>query len=266
MQLLMRLWLVRHGMTTANKEGIIQGQQEWPLDVTGERQGVLTGSELGGQVWWRAYTSDLGRAVRTAELCLNGPPPAVITDGGASSDVSGGRETHLPFIRKDARLREFALGAREGRPSTVSLAQCEAEARAAGLKELPLLEKGLDVSRRMTAWLDEILSEAVAASSSAERGFVQASAAAGEAPSVLVVSHGGCLLLFLKDVLKLKLGGLSKIENCSITVVRVLKSANGRFIFQLERCNDVRHVASCTATSACHGSGGEDSAVASQNG
>jgi broad specificity phosphatase PhoE len=259
-QVLVKLWLVRHGMTTANKNGIIQGQQEWPLDIIGERQGELTGGELRGRVWWRVYSSDLARAVRTAELCLNGPPPAVITDGGPS-DASGGCKPHVQLLRKDARLREFALGAREGRPSTVSLAQCEDEARAAGLKELPLHEKGPDVSRRMTAWLDSFLFEAAAASASGSLDFVQASTVEGEAPSVLVVSHGGCLLLFLRDVLKLNLGGLSKIENCSITVVRVLKSTSGRFTFQLERCNDVRHVASCTAPAASHGSGGEDSAA-----
>jgi broad specificity phosphatase PhoE len=60
------LYLVRHGETVANLEGRIQGQDDSPLTPLGRRQAVAVARRLAGETFSRLYSSDLGRAVDTA--------------------------------------------------------------------------------------------------------------------------------------------------------------------------------------------------------
>jgi broad specificity phosphatase PhoE len=66
-----RLFLVRHGESTWNADGRWQGQADPPLSALGERQAeaaVAGFTERPDAVW----TSDLGRAARTAEILAGG--------------------------------------------------------------------------------------------------------------------------------------------------------------------------------------------------
>jgi len=60
--------LIRHGQTEWNREKRIQGQSDSPLSRKGEEQAVRWGRLLRGMGWSRMAASDLGRAVRTAEI------------------------------------------------------------------------------------------------------------------------------------------------------------------------------------------------------
>jgi probable phosphoglycerate mutase len=64
----MELLIVRHGESVANAEGRMQGQSDYPLSPTGERQAALLGSFLSKTGWHfdAAYTSPLTRARATA--------------------------------------------------------------------------------------------------------------------------------------------------------------------------------------------------------
>ena len=56
------IFVVRHGQTAANKDGIIQGQLDTPLDDTGYAQAQVVGEALKNIVFTDAYSSDLSRA------------------------------------------------------------------------------------------------------------------------------------------------------------------------------------------------------------
>ncbi|WP_379154781.1 histidine phosphatase family protein [Paenibacillus sp. sgz5001063] len=60
--------LIRHGSTLWNKEGRIQGHTNNPLDEEGLRQAAAIAARLCGEEWDYLYSSDLLRAVQTAEV------------------------------------------------------------------------------------------------------------------------------------------------------------------------------------------------------
>ena len=67
-QFLFRLFVVRHGETTANAAGIIQGQSSDPsfcLTSLGKLQAHSVGAALDDKKWWKLVSSDLKRAQET---------------------------------------------------------------------------------------------------------------------------------------------------------------------------------------------------------
>ncbi|GAA5820493.1 hypothetical protein JCM10212_003819 [Sporobolomyces blumeae] len=103
--------IVRHGETDHNKAGIIQGHLDVPLNDQGVAQGRVTAKWFRDQsiLFDRAYSSDLSRAKKTAQLILAQQP-------------GGGVE-----LVEDERIRERYLGNLQGKrrgdpgtdPSTV---------------------------------------------------------------------------------------------------------------------------------------------------
>lgn len=63
----MRLFLVRHGQTNHNADGLAQGWTDIDLDRIGELQAEKIANELGSIPFDRIFSSDLVRARRTAE-------------------------------------------------------------------------------------------------------------------------------------------------------------------------------------------------------
>lgn len=59
--------VVRHGQTIANKTGTLQGQTDTPLDETGIAQAQAVAEQLKGEQIDVVLSSDLGRAMATAE-------------------------------------------------------------------------------------------------------------------------------------------------------------------------------------------------------
>jgi len=88
-----RLFLVRHGQSNGNAEGRFGGHSPTPLSALGKEQAELTARALAKEKIHAVYSSDLLRAVQTAE------PLAVITD--------------LPVITTVA-FRERKVGVLEG--------------------------------------------------------------------------------------------------------------------------------------------------------
>lgn len=67
-----RLCLVRHGQTDWNAERRVQGQLDVGLNATGEAQARAVRPGLAGHGFAAAYSSDLARAWRTAQIATDG--------------------------------------------------------------------------------------------------------------------------------------------------------------------------------------------------
>ncbi|UCZ54069.1 histidine phosphatase family protein [Bacillus shivajii] len=90
----MKLYLIRHGQSEANKKGIIQGHANFPLTTLGKKQAVFVGHFFSDVHLDAIYSSDLDRAYETAK----------------------GIEYHHPLsIRSWDQLREVGLGPLEGK-------------------------------------------------------------------------------------------------------------------------------------------------------
>ena len=62
--MVVRVYIVRHGETQENQDGVIQGQQDTVLNKNGEEQARMVGEALKGAKIGVAFTSDLTRAVK----------------------------------------------------------------------------------------------------------------------------------------------------------------------------------------------------------
>ena len=91
----MKIYLMRHGETDANRNKVLQGQLDIPLNEKGRQQARDAAKELQGIVFDKIYSSPLIRAVETGEL---------------ASGVD--RENFI----MDRRIREIGVGEAEGKP------------------------------------------------------------------------------------------------------------------------------------------------------
>ena len=150
------LYLVRHGETDHNAEGRAMGQMDAPLNAHGHEQARQTADFLRRYPIERIMSSDLGRAMSTAQPL---------------ADALG------LSVTPDTRLRELSFGILEGR----TVAECEVldpEATAHWRTghfdaALPGGESRRSLMQRTRAVLDEII--------------------AGPHKHVALFSHGGTL-------------------------------------------------------------------------
>lgn len=91
----LKLILIRHGETVENASGILQGQMHGILSEKGRRNIMAVARRFEGERFDRVYSSDLERAVKTAEILMDG--------------------RRLPAVLKEPRLREQCFGVYEGK-------------------------------------------------------------------------------------------------------------------------------------------------------
>ena len=90
----MRIYIVRHGETNANKEGYLQGWSNGPLNENGRLLSEITGRGMKGIRFDHCISSPLSRAKKTAEIIL----------GKSDNSVS---------VSTDDRLKEINFGSAE---------------------------------------------------------------------------------------------------------------------------------------------------------
>ncbi len=177
--------LVRHGETEWNLSGRWQGHADAPLSERGEAQAKALGERFKGESFDACCVSDLGRAVRTAELV--------------------GQPSGLAFV-PDERLRERDLGVMQGLTTGEMLERCPEvydSFRNAGPDYLvPEGESFRQFHERCVDALEDY----------AERH------AGGR---VLVVTHGGVLGSIFRHVACIPLEAPRRyvLLNCSVNVV-----------------------------------------------
>ena len=92
----MRVWVIRHGESEANRNGLLTGWLDVPLTEKGREEALLVHQLLSGVRFDQIYSSDLLRAKSTAEIA-----------------IPGGRYEALDT------LREINVGTIAGQPLTV---------------------------------------------------------------------------------------------------------------------------------------------------
>lgn len=181
-----QLVLVRHGQTDSNASGRFQGQQDVPLNQAGLQQADAVAARLARFRAGHVVSSDLARAVATAE--------AVASASGLVVSV-------------DARLREIDVGSWQGRTG--------AEVAAENPWFEAALASGRDFRRSETG---ETATEA------GERVREALTELAGRyrGETTIVVGHGLSLRIGLSLLVGLGFEGsfaLSGLWNCSWTVL-----------------------------------------------
>lgn len=167
---MLRLLLIRHGETLWNAEGRYQGQMNSPLTELGRKQAQAVGIRLAGENPDLIVSSDLGRAMQTAEQIRKHHPEA--------------------RFEEDDQLRERHFGIFQGlRPVEALAAAPEAHHRYQEQSpdyRIPEGESLRDLytraNRRINHWAAEL----------------------GEG-TLIVVAHGGIIGQFLRYVVQLSL-------------------------------------------------------------
>lgn len=116
----MVLWLVRHAETDANDAATLVGWSDPPLNERGERTARELRAKLGAHRFAGRWTSDLLRAVQTAELAVGGAiadPRLRELDMG---DLDGLRFEECPAAVRDALVAFDGFSA-PGGESTAAL-------------------------------------------------------------------------------------------------------------------------------------------------
>lgn len=163
----MKLWLVRHGQTQANVDGLYSGISETPLTELGLIQAQAVGSMLGQVAFEKVLCSELGRAQHTTQLIL--------------------QQRQIPVVT-EPRLNEMNFGDWEMRHHR-DLQRLDAENYAAWCNDwqnvIPKNGEGFQIfSQRVSE-------------------FARALSSQTEAENILIVSHQGVLSLLIATLLNM---------------------------------------------------------------
>ncbi|KZT61565.1 phosphoglycerate mutase-like protein [Calocera cornea HHB12733] len=164
---MLRVWIVRHGETDENHQGIIQGQLDTKLNPKGRAQASRTGEALATIPFKRAYSSDLSRAAETAKAILGHHP-----------DVD---------LKLETTLRERGMGVLAGKSSQDMTSEWRRKARETMEPNTEFLPRTLAFWRKVLNFYG--LPDSLIRPES-------------DAPyDILVVSHGAWIAMLLRNAL-----------------------------------------------------------------
>ncbi len=76
----MKIWITRHGQTRFNKQRLMQGRTDEPLNDTGILQAQEARKKIGDIKFDAVYSSPLNRAITTGSIVGNVDPSQIIID------------------------------------------------------------------------------------------------------------------------------------------------------------------------------------------
>lgn len=201
-----RLDIVRHGETEANRDRILQGHCDYPLTEQGVEQAKMLSSALVSKSWHSIYSSDLLRAVRTTEFILDQNP----------------NHPSKSVIKQTQHLRELSFGFREALSRSLSKEEAKAE-----------------YARRNDINVDDVVdtSETMAQVKDRQVKFIQSlyndhfdlprveGAFDDSVYKVLSVAHGGYIKQFIKNFCDVECPG--SIGNCAVSSFDIIWECDG---------------------------------------
>jgi len=211
MVVLFRMYIVRHGETEWNRTRKIQGQLDVPLNETGIKQAGLAAEVMKGVPLAKAFSSDLQRASKTADLIL-----------GYNPDI---------LLEKDEALRERYMGELQGEigPSK---------------KSAPSLETTPALIARCQTWYTRSIMHYML--SRIKQGLPKE-----EPQNILVVSHGGWITTLLSTLVAMQVvmcGKGVQFGRCLNTGVSIVEytgetaGRNGFLMGTLVQYSNIEHL------------------------
>jgi len=127
--------IIRHGTTSWNKAGKLQGHSDIPLDEEGVQQALKLGQRLAGETWDLIYSSHLLRARQTAAIIA--------------------QELGIDTVIADNRLGEAGGGLIEGTTEEERVGKWGASWKLLDLG----MESNTEVVARGRSFIEELLTE-----------------------------------------------------------------------------------------------------------
>ncbi|KAJ7024253.1 phosphoglycerate mutase-like protein [Mycena alexandri] len=186
-----RIYVVRHGETQENRDSVLQGQLDTQLNETGLEQARRVADALRSVHFDAAYSSDLARALKTAQVILE-----------HRSDIE---------IRKEEELRERFLGELQG----TKVGRGEA-IRDRVVRGTDTTEPGEAFAARATGWWKKAILQRTRALPPREAPY-----------NVLVTSHGGLITVLVRSLVgsgKVRPAPgvmIATCRNASVTIIEV---------------------------------------------
>lgn len=180
---MVKIYIVRHGLSKGNAEKVICGHYDTPLTDIGRKQAELVGKHFENKKIDAVYSSDLARAFETATII---------------SKHTG----HTPIT--DPLLRERACGIFDGQPVKEVL-------------EHPLWD-GFISKPNINVDGGETIAQVYARS----KAFLEKIASTEDEKAIIIVTHGGWLWVTVPVVLGVDINnyfGFIGMDNCSISTV-----------------------------------------------
>ena len=104
----MKIYLTRHGQTNLNKQELMQGRTDEPLNETGIKQAEMARKNVENIHFDAVYSSPLIRAKKTASIIGNIPEEEIIVDPRIIEADFGDYELR-PYNRLGIKLRDKRL-------------------------------------------------------------------------------------------------------------------------------------------------------------
>ena len=202
--------MVRHGETQGNIEGKSQGHFDAPLTDKGVRQAKALAERLANTDFNAVYSSDLQRAVHTAEAIINN-----------RSDIE---------IRRRPELRELHYGTYENTPwlshrdEDPAFFKLRIEWKTRAIAKYPGGESPTDLWQRVGDFANELVANHP------------------EKATILVVAHGGSLQALLAHFLALSITDQWRFsfDNTSVSIIK--EHAMAPHVWQAKLFNDTSHL------------------------
>lgn len=196
--------VIRHGETAANRDCVIQGQSDVPLSPAGVRQAELLALRWKNRRFDAVYSSDLSRALRTAEIVA--PYAKVVTT---------------------ADLREMDLGAWVGHTTADIAARFPEEWRDFRSCSVDCRATDGESRRELLTRIDR---------------FFRTAAKRHDGQHVLAVTHGGALRAFFLFLMGGSLNAGALLPSTGNTGVSVVRYDSEKDAWRLICWNDTSHL------------------------
>ncbi len=132
----MKIWIARHGQTNLNKQKLMQGRTDEPLNETGIVQAKNRRGQIGDIKFDAVYASPLQRAITTASIIGNVPESEVIIDERVIEVDFGKYELRKYYALGPAMTFYWLLPEVLPAPKTVEPVRAMVERTSSFLKEL----------------------------------------------------------------------------------------------------------------------------------
>ena len=132
----MKIYITRHGQTRYNKQKLMQGLTDEPLNEKGIAQAKEARAQIGGIRFDAVYASPLDRAITTASIIGDVPKEDVITDPRLIETNFGRYELHSYYLLGPAFTLYWALPEIFPAPESVETIRSMVERSSSFLKEL----------------------------------------------------------------------------------------------------------------------------------